>query len=493
MKQTLDNYTLRDALLGLGFKDVTSVDRTTKSWRLKHPSMAHWVSIKLGSIPSRPMSAAPLVVHPDDARKLRHAQMPGARVSDAPFVGGSTKYAATGSSYSLGYDVDVANEAALEGMLAILIGDPFAPSTCDVVTRREDPDLRPASERVHPGRMTPADAKRYLLGTGRYRYAATPTETVVGLQFLDGRQIALTMTDSVPRVRMEAGDWLSDDVRQRFRDIQEYAPQDGRHLNIGRNAPRLALGNRMVKVVVPSLEQLQQLLAAYENGLGHIKKAATSSRGRLSAAILNSVTPQYILGAIEDLVEGRARYPFRVSVDFDLLTDDGERLPPEAVFGVALSRVLGRDVGPEQFSSGIDSLCFRILTSAGYEVVAKGADSAESSDAGAFDMEGCEWQEGSRKLRSHLRSERRRGLVIAKRSSFKDAHEGRIFCERCGEDPVERYSTEHAESCIEVHHASTQVADMHPGHRTRLEELQCLCANCHRLVHRLLRLGVEAQ
>lgn len=97
-----------------------------------------------------------------------------------------------------------------------------------------------------------------------------------------------------------------------------------------------------------------------------------------------------------------------------------------------------------------------------------------------------EWQEGTLRLRSHLVKERASGLASAKKRAFIDQH-GRLFCERCGTDPVQAYGTSAAESCIEVHHASTAVAEMGPGHRTTLGELQCLCANCHRLTHREIR------
>ncbi|WP_446728945.1 HNH endonuclease [Pseudoduganella sp. OTU4001] len=40
---------------------------------------------------------------------------------------------------------------------------------------------------------------------------------------------------------------------------------------------------------------------------------------------------------------------------------------------------------------------------------------------------------------------------------------------------------------MEVHHSETQVSQMERGHKTSLDSLQCLCANCHRLVHRQLK------
>jgi len=33
---------------------------------------------------------------------------------------------------------------------------------------------------------------------------------------------------------------------------------------------------------------------------------------------------------------------------------------------------------------------------------------------------------------------------------------------------------------------------MPPGYKTKLEDLQCLCANCHRVVHHELRIAAKA-
>ncbi|OSA95706.1 UNVERIFIED_ORG: hypothetical protein B2H93_04610 [Clostridium botulinum] len=64
----------------------------------------------------------------------------------------------------------------------------------------------------------------------------------------------------------------------------------------------------------------------------------------------------------------------------------------------------------------------------------------------------------------------------ARKEKFKEAHNryGKVFCEICGED----------EECVlDVHHEETQVKDMEENHVTELEDLNILCANCHRRVH----------
>ncbi|AJR23047.1 hypothetical protein TZ53_03980 [Sphingobium sp. YBL2] len=58
-------------------------------------------------------------------------------------------------------------------------------------------------------------------------------------------------------------------------------------------------------------------------------------------------------------------------------------------------------------------------------------------------------------------------------------------------DPSAHYKASVGAACIEVHHARVQVRDMQAGHVTVMEDLQCLCANCHRLTHRELAVGPQ--
>jgi 5-methylcytosine-specific restriction protein A len=143
----------------------------------------------------------------------------------------------------------------------------------------------------------------------------------------------------------------------------------------------------------------------------------------------------------------------------------------------------GAPIEPKHFSGDETSLCFALLRDAGYQIIAKGSD-APSLDTASMPEQG--WIEGDRKLISHLKRERAAGLAKAKKAQFKRLH-GKLTCERCKLDPVAEFRTEHAEACIEVHHSTTRVSQMSAQHRTTLDDVQCLCANCHRLVHRLLR------
>lgn len=160
------------------------------------------------------------------------------------------------------------------------------------------------------------------------------------------------------------------------------------------------------------------------------------------------------------------------------------------VFGIALADALGGvPIGPKHFTAGDTSTCFRLLREAGYQVVPKGQPAVLPSGDVDTD-EDAEWSEGKQRLVSHFKRERGPGLAAAKKAQFRKAH-GKLICERCLLDPVAHYGLDEAEACIEVHHAELQVAEMGSGHKTKLADLQCLCANCHRLIHRALRRGLQ--
>ncbi len=209
---------------------------------------------------------------------------------------------------------------------------------------------------------------------------------------------------------------------------------------------------------------------------------------RLPAGDLRRVGSEHILRAVNDLLDGKATAPFDTSLEYDLITPDGDRLPPKAVFGLAASDALGFAVRPVNFTAGIGTPCFELLEGAGWQIVAK-ASCTPVKEMLLNDAD-QEWAEGDPARAWHLRRERHRGVVRAKKAQMLKLH-GNLHCERCGLDPVQAFGVPEADACIEVHHRSTQVAAMTAGHRTRLEDVECLCANCHRIVHRLMKRGLR--
>ena len=95
---------------------------------------------------------------------------------------------------------------------------------------------------------------------------------------------------------------------------------------------------------------------------------------RLPYDQLRRVRPDQVVRAVE-LVRRGEPHNFAGSRDFDLLTPEGDRLPPKAVFGLALEQALGIEAFPGQFSAGLGTPCFAILEEAGFEIAPKGAPS----------------------------------------------------------------------------------------------------------------------
>lgn len=209
---------------------------------------------------------------------------------------------------------------------------------------------------------------------------------------------------------------------------------------------------------------------------------------RFVARAFLPVNGEHLLRAARRLADGNIDHPYGESTTYDVLFD-GRRLPPKAVFGLAATEALGFPVHPFNFRGGEGTPTFRILRDHGYPVVPKQQD--PTSIAVSDSDEDRVWIEGRQQLVQHLRRERGTGLAAAKRDQFRAEHD-RLFCERCLMDPVECYGSLVGEACIEVHHRENRVAEMEEGHVTRLEDLMCLCASCHRVVHREMKEALVA-
>lgn len=88
--------------------------------------------------------------------------------------------------------------------------------------------------------------------------------------------------------------------------------------------------------------------------------------------------------------------------------------------------------------------------------------------------------EGNEKYELHKLHERNKELREKKLLDFIEKH-GHLFCEVCGFD-FEREHGEIGKGLIEVHH-TVALSEMQHNHKTTLEELICICSNCHFTVH----------
>jgi 5-methylcytosine-specific restriction protein A len=92
-----------------------------------------------------------------------------------------------------------------------------------------------------------------------------------------------------------------------------------------------------------------------------------------------------------------------------------------------------------------------------------------------------EFPEGKIVERTHKARERNSQVITLAKENFKKLN-GRIFCQICDFDFDKTYGSI-GKDFIEGHH-TVAVSDMTPGHKTKVEDIAMLCANCHRMVHK---------
>jgi 5-methylcytosine-specific restriction protein A len=230
------------------------------------------------------------------------------------------------------------------------------------------------------------------------------------------------------------------------------------------------------------------------------RRVSRSAVDALREAELRTVLPEHVVIALERLDAGDPAADFDASSDYDVVTTAGRKYAPKKVFGLAIEEALGIKAQSGPFNVGWGTPCFDILEQSGLWIVPKRPDTkrprpdratlaAAIRDFIPTDEERS-WIEGNPRIATHMIRERQPGLASRKRGRFIEEN-GKLVCERCEMDPEATYGEEAGAACIEVHHHRTHVANMEPGHATSLDDLRCLCANCHRVLHRAISLGVS--
>lgn len=291
------------------------------------------------------------------------------------------------------------------------------------------------------------------------------------------------------------GAQLTGTVAEQFAQIVR-AMNAGRASNGAWSKIRLIAGSK-------TESELRAILA------GSFSGASTSPReGRLSTAQQRRVKSADIKTAVADILTGHAMSNFGPSTDYDLLTEHGDLLAPKHVFGRALE-IAGvvAQARPVHFSAGWTQPCFPMIEEAGYSIIMKGASAAEverrkrsvarskvETDKAVAsvpaDPEERRWIEGNPRMATHLRTERTRSpkAAASKRAAIRAANEGRLACEHCATDWYAVYPHAIADAIFDIHH-TIPLKGMQEDHETRIEDLLCLCANCHRAEHRRMALS----
>jgi len=192
---------------------------------------------------------------------------------------------------------------------------------------------------------------------------------------------------------------------------------------------------------------------------------------------LEQVSQSHILNAIDFLQIHRKFANFKSAKSCYLVYPDCRPLAVKMVFGKALSLCFcNAPVRAEHFNS---RMAIEVLQARGFECV-----NTQPQKPGASLQDETTVGEGTMRLKRHYHRERNSTLVQRKKQFFKMRH-GFLFCETCGLEPIEVFG-EFGENCIEVHH-KTPLGSLPGPSQTSLDDLQCLCANCHRIAHAKIR------
>ncbi len=92
-----------------------------------------------------------------------------------------------------------------------------------------------------------------------------------------------------------------------------------------------------------------------------------------------------------------------------------------------------------------------------------------------------EFPEGKEYEARHKKRERCTKLVAKAKAQFKERH-GRLFCEVCDFDFLDKYGNA-GDGFIEAHH-KIPVSELKPNAKTKISDLALVCSNCHRILHR---------
>jgi len=188
------------------------------------------------------------------------------------------------------------------------------------------------------------------------------------------------------------------------------------------------------------------------------------------AKIPEGISYEDLIVAIHALDSG-AEHAFGQSTGYDVI-HKGKIYPPKAIVGLAAQRILGRPLGPYDFKGGLNTKCFRILLSHGFQITAKGPYPVFPDE-----IESHEYLEGVGKKVYVNRYERN---SAARAECIR--HYGSC-CTVCKIAFTDVYGTL-GENFIHVHHI-VPLSSIRTGYIINpIEDLRPVCPNCHAMLHK---------
>ncbi|SOZ73761.1 conserved hypothetical protein [Cupriavidus taiwanensis] len=138
--------------------------------------------------------------------------------------------------------------------------------------------------------LTAEEAKAFLDQSERFTPIKPATQKIAGYSTSTGQQLALLLENRKTTIYLGAGPWLAQ-VRAQLQEVESYSEARPRNSNIAANAPALAVGNAMVKVVVPNMDVFLTLCDAYDGAdeAGDIERSAVPIQHMNQSPPLNQI------------------------------------------------------------------------------------------------------------------------------------------------------------------------------------------------------------
>lgn len=175
---------------------------------------------------------------------------------------------------------------------------------------------------------------------------------------------------------------------------------------------------------------------------------------------------------------------------------NGKSYPPKAIASYAFAAAGNKELAPSEFAGAYGGKWHKALEKAGFKPTLKSQRKTGSTPKKPATLERVEisaiddedtYPEGQlrAKLRTHLEMERVRDpAVIAKAKNNRKKRDGCLRCEVCNFDFAKIYGDK-GDGYIEGHH-TFPVHRMSPeGQPTTVNDIALVCANCHRMLHRI--------
>ena len=190
----------------------------------------------------------------------------------------------------------------------------------------------------------------------------------------------------------------------------------------------------------------------------------------------------------EMILNGISRYEngedlgFRDSTKFDVFHSD-KRYPPKAICGLATIGVIEPPLGPEAFSGGIDSVCFKVLSREGFHIGPKEGEYEPIESEEELEKQVDEL----RKIKSLSKPTGSKTPKKTQTTSEQFARSPQVvayvlnrangICECCG-NPAP-FKKNNGDPFLEVHH----IQPLADGGEDTISNAAAICPNCHRECH----------